>query len=204
MSGTLTPFLLRHAYSLGCFPMAMEGGEIGWFEPTKRALFPIEGIHVSASLAKKLARTSVEGGQVAGNPKFVVTFDQTFEQVIRGCLRPEDNWINEEIIQAYTNVHRLGWAHSCEVWSEGHLVGGIYGIALGGCFSAESMFHRVTDASKIALWAMVERCRQLGFVIFDAQIMNSHLKSLGAIEIPKAEYLRRLERAIKLSTPWSG
>ncbi len=193
MSGEqLTPFLIRYGYRQGAFPMTMEDGDVAWFQPRKRALFPIEGIHVSHSLAQTIRRG-----------EFEITFDKAFEQVMRGCLRPADNWISEEFIQVYTEIHREGWAHSCECWLDGSLVGGVYGLAIGSCFSAESMFHRHTDASKVALWAMVNKCRELGFTIFDAQIMNSHLASLGAFEISHREYMRRLNEALQHETAWS-
>lgn len=207
MSEPLTPFFLRHAYSLGCFPMADDDGVIGWYEPRDRALFPIEGIRVSRTLAKKLKRVSVEwvdGPATNEGREFLVTFDRAFEDVMRGCLRPDGNWINEELIQAFTAVHREGWAHSCEVWQGERLVGGTYGLALGGCFAAESMFHRATDASKIALWAMVEQCRRLGFTIFDAEVMNPHLARLGAFEMPQGEYLKHLAEVSAHETRWSA
>ncbi len=189
----LTPWLIRYGYEQGAFPMASDDGEIFWMAGRQRALFPIEGMHVSRSLAKSIRRQLFE-----------VRFDTSFEQVMRCCLRPVDNWINEEIIQCYTEIHRLGWGHSCECWREGVLVGGVYGIALGGCFCAESMFHRETNASKIALWAMIEHCRELGFILFDAQVMNSHLHSLGAYPIGHREYIKLLKAALQVQTPWSN
>lgn len=195
--------------------MADDDGEVGWYAPHMRALLPIEGIHVSRSLAKRLRRVDVEWwgspsppvysppAERVGGGRLAVTFDTAFEWVMRGCMRPDGNWINEEIIQAFVEVHREGSAHSCEVWQDGELVGGTYGLALGSCFAAESMFHRVTDASKVALWAMVEQCRRLGFTMFDAEVMNPHLARLGAFEMPQAEYLNRLARIIGHETPWS-
>lgn len=189
----LTTWLLRYAYRQGAFPMAMDDGQIEWFQPFRRALFPIEGIYVSRSL-----RRTIRSG------RFEVRFDTCFEDVVRGCIRPKDNWINEDIVRVYTQANREGWAHCCEVWREGRLVGGLYGLALGACFCAESMFHRETDASKVALWAAVEKCRRLGFEIFDAQIMNPHLRSLGAYEVPHRRYLEMLEQALRRRTPWSA
>ena len=188
----LTPYLIHYGYRQGAFPMTMEDGSVAWFQPRKRALFPIEGIHVSKSLAKLLRKG-----------KFEITFDTCFEHVMRGCLRPSDNWISEEFVQVYTAIHREGWGHCAECWHDGQLVGGVYGIALGACFCAESMFHRCTDASKVALGAMVDKCRELGFQIFDAQIMNPHLASLGAYEISHEEYMDRLHSCLQLTTPWS-
>jgi leucyl/phenylalanyl-tRNA--protein transferase len=188
----LTPWYIRYAYEQACFPMTMEDGEIGWFQPERRCLLPIEGIHVSRSLAKTI-RSRV----------FDIRFDTAFEDVMWKCFRPDDNWLSEHFVRAYGEIHRQGWAHSAECWQEGELVGGVYGIALGSCFCGESMFHRATDASKVALWAMVNRCRDLGFTIFDAQIMNPHLASLGAYEIPHTKYARMLAGALKQTTDWS-
>lgn len=179
-------------YSQGYFPMTVYGNEVEWLAPRERALFPIEGIHVSKSLKKTLRRG-----------EFQVTFDTAFEEVVRDCMRPGDNWISEDFVRVYSEIHRLGWGHSCEVWKDGSLIGGVYGIAMGSCFCAESMFHRATDASKVALHCMVNRCRELGFSVFDAQIMNPHLQSLGAYEVPHEEYLVLLRRALKQSTEWS-
>ena len=188
----LTPWLIRYGYERGAFPMTVEDGSVQWFQPRKRCLFPIDGIHVSRSLAKTIRQG-----------KFEITFDLAFSEVMRFCLRPTDNWISEDFIRVYSEVHRLGWAHSVECWLDGELVGGSYGIALGSCFCAESMFHRATDASKVALWALVNRCESLGFTIFDAQIMNPHLDSLGAYEVPHLAYEIMLSDALGRTTPWS-
>jgi leucyl/phenylalanyl-tRNA--protein transferase len=191
-SDQLTPFLIRYGYRQGAFPMTMDDGEVAWFQPKRRALFPIDGIHVSHSMEKFIRSCGLR-----------ISFDEAFEDVMRSCLRPTDNWISEDLIRVYTQVHREGWAHSCEVWSGKELVGGTYGLALGTCFCAESMFHRQVNASKLALWAMINKCRELGFVMFDAQIMNPHLKSLGAFEITHREYMNRLSACLKGSTTWS-
>jgi leucyl/phenylalanyl-tRNA--protein transferase len=173
--------------------MTMHDGRVEWFQPRERTLFPIEGIHVSHTLARTIRRGVFE-----------VRFDTAFEQVMRGCLRPDDNWISEEFIQCYTQIHLEGWGHCCECWYEGELVGGVYGVAIGSCFCGESMFHRRTNASKVALWAMVLRCRELGFTMFDAQIMNPHLESLGAFEITHRAYQRLLSEALARTTAWSA
>lgn len=186
----LTPFLIRAAYEQGAFPMTVEDGSIEWFQPYRRALFPIEGIRVSRSLAKTLRRGVFE-----------LRFDTSFDAVMRACLRPDDNWISEPFFRAYGQIHREGWGHCSEVWANGELVGGVYGIAIGGCFCAESMFHRARDASKIALWGLVERCRSEGFAMFDAQVMNPHLASLGAYEIPHSEYMKALSGALEMKIP---
>jgi len=178
---------------MGYFPMADEDDTIEWFRTYERCVFPIEGVHVSRSLAK-----TIRSG------RFEIRFNTAFEDVMRACRRPDGNWINEEIIHAYTAVHREGWAHCGECWADGELVGGIYGVAIGTCFSAESMFHRTTDASKVALWAMVNRCRVLGFTVFDAQVMNPHLASMGAVTITQVKYMRLLGRALQGTTLWSA
>ena len=189
---SLTPWLIRYAYEEGAFPMTVEDGSVDWFQPRYRAIFPITGMHVSRSLRKCIDRGDFE-----------VRFDTAFEDVMRGCLRPDDNWISEDFIRVYTQIHHEGWGHSSECWQGGELVGGVYGIAIGACFCAESMFHRRTNASKVALWALVERCRELGFTIFDAQIMNPHLHSLGAYEVAHLEYMAMLRDAMAQTTPWS-
>lgn len=184
--------MLRQAYLNACFPMTVEDGSIGWFRPDRRAMFSIAGMRVSRSLQKRIRR----GG-------FEVRFDTAFEAVMRSCMRPEDNWISEPLIRLYAEAHLEGWAHSVEVWRNGAMVGGSYGLAIGTIFCAESMFHRETDMSKVALWALIERCRALGFTHFDAQIMNPHLASLGAYEVSDREYRRILSRGLVRSTIWS-
>jgi leucyl/phenylalanyl-tRNA--protein transferase len=193
MSEPLTPWLLRYGYEQGMFPMSNDDGEVEWYQSNPRAMFPMEGIHVSRSLKRSWHRG-----------EFRVTFDEAFEEVISSCRRPLENWISLEFIRVYTEVHHQGWGHSCEVWMRDQLVGGVYGLAIGGCFCAESMFHRATDASKIALWFLLDRCCELGFVMFDAQIMNPHLRSLGAYNISHREYVSRLEEAKRLDTAWDS
>lgn len=188
----LTPSLIRAAYSEGAFPMGdRRNGEVEFYVPLRRALFPIEGMHVSRSL-----RRTIRGG------RFEVRFDSAFEQVMRGCLRPKDNWITEDLIRVYTQIHHEGWAHSAETWRDGALVGGVYGLCLGTCFCAESMFHRETDAGKVALAALVDKCRELGFTLFDAQIMSPHLASLGAFEVSHERYMRLLAKALREPDAW--
>lgn len=183
-----------------------DDGPIYWYTPVLRCLIPIEGIHVSRSLQRKLRKTRV---LAAGEPVpsddsgFVVTFDRAFSEVMRACQRPGENWISEEMINVYTAIHGEGWAHSCEVWQAGQLVGGVYGVAIGACFCGESKFHRATDASKVALLHLVKHLQGLGFEIFDAQFINDHTQSLGAYEIPQEEYVRRLKRVVRKTTSWS-
>jgi leucyl/phenylalanyl-tRNA--protein transferase len=193
----LTPELLLAAYRQGIFPMADEHGEIGWYEPIRRAIIPLdERFHVP----RRLARTVRSGF-------FTVTYDTAFEQVITACAAPapgrESTWISPEIIRAYSELHRLGYAHSVECWRDGQLAGGLYGVAVGGLFAGESMFHRVRDASKVALVHLVERLRRGGFVLLDSQfIVGPHLLQFGTIEISRAEYHRLLRAALQVRAVW--
>jgi leucyl/phenylalanyl-tRNA---protein transferase len=193
MSGrtlTLTPEGVELAYRHGIFPMADERtAEILWFRPDPRAVIPLDGFHVSRSLARTLRRAA-----------FDVRVDTDFEGVMRGCAdRPEGTWISERFVEVYGALHRAGKAHSVEAWREGRLAGGVYGLALGGAFMAESMFRREADASKVALAALTSRLRERGFILLDVQYVTPHLESLGAIEITRREYERRLEEALRLS-----
>lgn len=189
----LTTRMIAVGYAQGIFPMGNDLDDtVDWFAAVSRCLLPITGIHLSRSMQKVIRK----GG-------FDITFDRCFEEVMRCCRRPDGNWIIEPIIQVFKEVHLEGWGHSCEVWMDQELVGGVYGLAIGGCFCAESMFHRRTNASKLALWALVNHCREMGFTLFDAQIMNPHLQSLGAYEVSHDEYLKLLGAAQKVRTPWS-
>ena len=192
MSGrrlALTPEGVLLAYGHGIFPMADErSGEILWFRPDPRAIIPLGGFHVSRSLARTVKRATFE-----------IRVDTDFEGVMRGCAdRPEGTWISERFVEVYGALHRAGQAHSVEAWRDGRLVGGAYGLALGGAFMAESMFHRETDASKVALEALCLRLRERGFILLDVQYVTPHLESLGAVEITRREYERRLEQALAL------
>jgi len=185
--------MIRYGYELGRFPMTMEDGRVEWIQPYHRCLFPSDGIRVSKSLRRRLARQD-----------YTVTFDTAFESVMRHCLRPQDNWISEDFIRVYTEIHQAGWGHSCEVWRGEALVGGVYGVALGACFCAESMFHRETDGSKIALYHMVQKCRDLHFIVFDAQLMNPHLASLGAYEVAHSTYMYLLKECLQRGNAWDA
>ncbi|HLI49629.1 MAG TPA: leucyl/phenylalanyl-tRNA--protein transferase [Chthonomonas sp.] len=184
-----TPETVVRAYSIGIFPMYVEEAkEILWFRPEMRAIIPLDGFHISRSLAKTIRKG-----------RFEVHINTAFEEVMRGCAdRPEGTWITEDFIRVYTELHRRGLAHSVETWREGRLVGGTYGVALGGAFMAESMFHRETDASKVALAALVHRLKERNFVLLDVQYLTPHLQRLGAIEIPNKVYLAQLQKALKL------
>lgn len=182
-----TPETLEFAYRLGIFPMHDDDtGAIYWFQPDPRTIMPLDGFHLSRSLAK-----TIRQGQ------FEVTYDQDFEGVMRGCAdREEGTWISEEFIEVYGQLHRMGKAHSVECWREGKLVGGTYGVAFGGAFMAESMFHYETDASKVALAALVQRLNERRYLLLDVQYLTPHLARLGAIEIPHDEYMTRLSHAL--------
>lgn len=193
MSGrrlVLTPEGVELAYRHGIFPMADErSGEVLWFRPDPRAIIPVDGFHVSRSLARTIRRQRYE-----------IRIDTNFEGVMRGCAdRPEGSWIDERFVEVYDALYRAGKAHSVEAWREGRLAGGTYGVALGGAFMAESMFHRETDASKVALAALVQRLGERGFTLLDVQYLTPHLESLGAVEISRREYESRLDQALRLS-----
>jgi leucyl/phenylalanyl-tRNA--protein transferase len=181
----LEPGTLLAAYRSGLFPMRLQpGGPLGWWSPDPRGVLPLDGMVVHRSLRRAARR-------------FTVTVDAAFTEVMRGCAdgRRPGGWIDEEFVAAYTRLHELGWAHSVEVWAGEDLVGGVYGVAVGGLFAGESMFHRATDASKVALLALVERLRAGGGVLFDVQWSTPHLVSLGVVEIDRDEYGGRLADA---------
>lgn len=180
----LTPDCLINAYAQGIFPMDV-GGTLQWFRPYRRTIIPLDGFHTSRSLAKRIRRGWFE-----------VRVDTDFEGVMRACADRPETWITEEIIRAYCQLHEMGWAHSVETWREGKLVGGTYGVSIHGLFAAESMFHRETDASKVAVAALVARLRERQFAVLDVQMMTEHLRSLGAIEVSDDEYQDMIMRAI--------
>ena len=185
--------LLLAAYASGWFPMADEEGVISWYSPDPRGILPLESFHVPSRLRRTLRHAAVS-----------VQIDGAFEEVMWACAEAERDgedsgtWISEEIVDSYCELHALGYAHSVEVRDAGSLVGGLYGVALGGTFFGESMFHTATNASKIALVALVDRLRARGFTLLDTQWTTPHLEQFGAIEIPRPEYLQRLEASLKL------
>lgn len=185
--GVLTTDLLLSAYRQGVFPMADEHGEIGWYFPERRGVIPLdERFHIPHGLARTLKKGW-----------FTVTVDRDFAAVIRACATTHGKtWISPTIQRAYEQLHRDGHAHSVEAWQGEQLAGGLYGVHLGGAFFGESMFHRVTDASKVALVTLVERLRAQGFALLDTQWVTPHLASLGAIEVPAVSYLRLLKMAL--------
>jgi len=184
--------LLINAYATGWFPMAV-GYEIQWFSPDPRGIVPLDAVHVSRRLARVVRKGT-----------FRIEINCAFEDVMRACAaldrdtQDPGTWINEEIIESYTALHKRGFAHSVEAWNGDRLAGGLYGVALRGAFFGESMFFRETDASKVAFVALTERLRTRGYVLLDTQWITPHLEQFGAIEIRRSEYLRRLDRSLKL------
>ena len=187
----LTPDLLLRAYAAGIFPMAdsAHDTELFWVDPELRGIIPLKDFHVP----QRLKRTVKSG-------LFEIRCDTAFEAVIRGCAAPAADrprtWINDQIVALYTDLFRRGFAHSVESWYEGELVGGLYGVSLDGAFFGESMFSRVTDASKVALVHLVARLIHSGYTLLDTQFVTEHLQRFGAVEIPRAEYRRRLSAAL--------
>jgi leucyl/phenylalanyl-tRNA--protein transferase len=196
-AASVTPDLLLRAYRAGLFPMAetRETDRIFWLDPEWRGVLPLDAFHLPKRLARTL-RTAAPH----------VTADHAFADVIAGCAEPapgrEDTWINPEIEALFTALHRMGHAHSIEVWDRGDLIGGLYGVRIGGAFFGESMFSRATDASKIALAHLVVRLRLGGFRLLDTQFITAHLARFGAVEIPRAEYRARLAEAIDAPAAW--
>ncbi|MEO1856975.1 MAG: leucyl/phenylalanyl-tRNA--protein transferase [Rubritalea sp.] len=181
----IPPQILLGAYSEGVFPMA-EDGELQWFSPVMRGLIPLdESFHIPRGLRKTLRKEPYE-----------VRFDSAFEEVMLGCAEREETWIDKVIVDSYTELFRLGFAHSVECWDEGGLQGGLYGVQYEGAFFGESMFSRKTDASKVALVHLVERLRAEGVQLLDTQWMTEHLTQFGGREVPRDEYLQLLAEAI--------
>jgi leucyl/phenylalanyl-tRNA--protein transferase len=189
MGGDLGPNRLLEAYRHGIFPWSAE--PVTWWSPDPRAIFELEAIHVPRRLERTLRQR-----------RFLVTYDCAFREVIRACAAPapgrENTWLEPALQRAYIKLHQLGHAHSVECWRDGELVGGVYGVALGGFFAGESMFHCVTDASKVALVHLLRHLRERGFRLFDTQVATAHTRRLGAVDIPRRDYLKRLEQALEV------
>lgn len=183
----LSPELMIRAYAAGIFPMSDGADHAGifWVDPQRRGVFPLDAFHVSRSLKRRIAR----GG-------FTVTINRDFPGVIAACADRSETWINADINATYLSLHTQGFAHSVEVWMDGALAGGIFGVVLGAAYFGESMFSRRTDGSKIALAHLVARLRAGGFQLFDTQFTTEHLESLGAVEISRTEYRRQLQLAV--------
>jgi leucyl/phenylalanyl-tRNA---protein transferase len=192
----LTPQMLLNAYCQGYFPMAdPDDGNIYWYDPDPRTIIPLESFHVS----RRLQRTIRQG-------KFEIRIDTQFQRVMELCAEPrksqDKTWINPELIHLYTVLHYYGHAHSVETWQDERLVGGVYGVNVGGLFAGESMFSRVRDASKVALVALVDILKMKGFELFDVQFTTQHLKTFGAQEISKENYKALLEQALQHPMDW--
>lgn len=183
IGGDLEPGTLLDAYRAGLFPMPYRRRQIAWFSPDPRGIIPLDGLRVSRSLRRSMRR-------------YVASVDQAFVEVVTACADPRrpGAWIDRAIITAYTRLFELGWAHSVETWLDDRLVGGLYGVRIGGFFAGEAMFHRATDASKVALVHLVDLLVAEGVELLDIQWTTPHLRSLGAVDIARAEYLERLAR----------
>ena len=182
----IEPEFLLKAYQLGVFPMAMQDGEIAWFSPDPRGIIPLDGFHIPHGLHRTLKK----------NP-FEVRINTRFRQVMLGCADRNSTWIDDSILVSYCRLHEMGYAHSVETWQGHDLVGGLYGVVLGGAFFGESMFSRVTDASKVALVSLVERMRERGFQLLDTQWSTPPLTRFGCVEISRPRYMRLLEDALR-------
>jgi leucyl/phenylalanyl-tRNA--protein transferase len=191
MQAEITPEVLLRAYACGIFPMAESADDptLFWVEPEQRGIIPLAGLKVSSRLARTVR-----------SDRFTVTVDKAFSEVLDGCAEPkpgrDNTWINRRIRTLYTGLFRLGHCHSVEVWQGDALVGGLYGVNLGGAFFGESMFHRASDASKVALVHLVARLIAGGFTLLDTQYVTEHLRSLGAIEISRRRYRSQLDLAL--------
>jgi leucyl/phenylalanyl-tRNA--protein transferase len=188
----LRPGTVLAAYRSGLFPMQVSRRELGWWSPDPRGVVPLDGVKVSRSLRKSCAR-------------FVLRTDTAFRSVMVACAegRRDGNWITPAFVDAYTDLHERGWTHSVEAYTpEGHLVGGLYGVAIGGLFAGESMFHRATDASKVALVGLVAHLRRGGFTLLDVQWVTPHLATLGAVPMARPDYLRNLAEALARPAAW--
>ncbi|MEO8590990.1 MAG: leucyl/phenylalanyl-tRNA--protein transferase [Flavobacteriales bacterium] len=179
--------VLVAAYTKGWFPMCHEDGELYWHDPDPRAVFPLDTVAPNARM-----RTLLRCG------RFSTTVDRVFDEVIHACADRDETWIDGRIARSYAAIHQAGQAHSVETWQEGQLVGGIYGVAIGGAFFGESMFSRVSNASKVAFYELVAHLKRQGFVLFDSQYVNPFTRQLGAVEVPRAEFQRTLEQALAL------
>jgi len=187
----IDPGFLMSAYASGMFPMALEGGRIGWFSPEVRGVIPLDGFHIPKGLRRVLKK----------NP-FEIRVDTAFLDVIEGCAERDETWISETIVRSYWELHRLGHAHSVEAWRDGELVGGLYGVRLGSAFFGESMFSRVSEASKVSLVYLVERLRAGGFTLLDTQWSNDHLVRFGCVDVPADEYDLMLGIAVDGEADW--
>lgn len=192
---TLTPDLVLQAYRAGVFPMSetRDSDDIFWVDPLQRGILPLDGFHISRSLARRLRRA-----------EYRITFNQDFAKVVQGCADRDETWINDTIFDIYASLHAQGDAHSCEVWKDDVLVGGVYGVAIAGAFFGESMFSTATDASKVALAYLTHHLVACGYVLFDTQFITDHLATLGAIEIDRRDYHAHLRDALGVTAKFDA
>jgi leucyl/phenylalanyl-tRNA--protein transferase len=188
MHEKLSPELIINAYSKGIFPMGDDFGQIRWYSPNPRCIIQLDNFHIS----KRLSRTY-------RSKAFDLKINTSFSDIVRLCADRKPTWINQEILNAYSQLYDLGLAHSVEAFYNNDLVGGLYGVSLKGAFMGESMFHKMTDASKICLVYLVERLKQNGYILLDCQFITSHLSQFGAINISQEKYLQMLNEALKLN-----
>jgi leucyl/phenylalanyl-tRNA---protein transferase len=195
VGGDLEPETMLLAYRRGIFPWFGLGQPVCWWSPDPRAIIELDGLHVP----RRLQRTRNSG-------KFTTTVNAAFDAVVAGCADrpPEETWITPEMVAAYRRLRERGHCHSVEAWLGGELAGGVFGVTVGGLFAGESMFHRRTDGSKVALCALVDRLRERGFLLFDVQFRTEHTTRMGAVEIPRSEYLRRLAAAVRTDVRFDG
>lgn len=191
----LDPELVLQAYAAGIFPMAehRDDPEVFWVDPRRRGIIPLDGFHISRSLARSLRRVPHQ-----------MRINTAFAEVMEACADRAETWINPGIFASFQQLHAMGHAHSLEIWDSDALIGGVYGLAIGGAFCGESMFSRRTDASKMALAYLVDRLNQGGFTLFDTQFLTEHLASLGAVEIPRAAYRARLQAALDVPASFTA
>ena len=189
----LTPDMVLNGYCRGIFPMAEPDGTVYWYDPDPRAILPLDALHIPRSLGRRLRKKDFE-----------VRFNSAFGRVVRACAEPgpgrEETWISDDIIESFSLLHDSGFAHSVETWMAGELVGGLYGVSVGGFFAGESMFSRRRDASKIALVALVERLRRRAFGVLDVQFTSDHLARFGVTEISRKAYKSLLKKALEIET----
>jgi leucyl/phenylalanyl-tRNA--protein transferase len=188
-SKDLNAEILLVGYAQGCFPMpdSQDPQKINWYRPNPRAIIPMDSLHISHSMRREMRKT-----------KCITRFNSDFSEVMRQCANRPDTWITEDFIRAYTELHKLGFAHSVEVYRDEILVGGLYGVSIGAAFFAESMFHLEPNTSKLALIKLVEHLCARNFLLLECQFLTGHLESMGAVEIPDSEYLQRLAEALEV------
>lgn len=200
VGGSLAPDWMLEAYRRGIFPMPIKVERrrlVAWLSPDPRGIFELDGLRISRRLARRLRRG-----------EFYFTLDRAFSEVVEGCAAPrghdDDCWLTLAMQNAYLTLYELGHAHSVEVWQDARLVGGVFGVTIGGLFAGESMFHRVTDASKAALVFLSEHLANRGYTLFDVQWTNAHTRRLGAIDLPRPDYLWRLSLAVQQRATWGS